>query len=246
MLIYTETDKWKDDWFMSLQPIEKLLFIYLYENCDSAGFIHPNTGHIRKQLGLTHNNQVFHAFRPVMKAFKVSKHGKKQIWLKNYLRYQDKLPLNSNDKEDSKIIIRLKQNLSAFPDDEDILFILQNCIEEKVPSDTAKGISLDKKPTRKRKSFVKPSFDEWLAYFKEKDVDDESFAKQLYEHYEKVGWIVGRNKSPVKDWKACIRQAISKHQSRKDNTQNGFSSRTEKIINASNAFEDFDFNTLTQ
>lgn len=34
---FTETDKWKDGWFLSLTPQEKLLFFYLFENCDSAG-----------------------------------------------------------------------------------------------------------------------------------------------------------------------------------------------------------------
>ncbi|NMB81910.1 MAG: hypothetical protein GYA14_08835, partial [Ignavibacteria bacterium] len=39
---FTNTDKWADSWFANLKPIEKLLFIYLYENCDIAGFIEIN------------------------------------------------------------------------------------------------------------------------------------------------------------------------------------------------------------
>ncbi len=36
---FTETNKWKDKWFRSLDPLEKVLFIYLIDNCDNAGFI---------------------------------------------------------------------------------------------------------------------------------------------------------------------------------------------------------------
>ena len=39
---YTNTDKWSDCWFSKLKPIEKLLFNYLTDNCDIAGFIELN------------------------------------------------------------------------------------------------------------------------------------------------------------------------------------------------------------
>jgi hypothetical protein len=39
-LRFTETNKWsRDRWFMDLSANGKLLFIYLYENCDIAGFL---------------------------------------------------------------------------------------------------------------------------------------------------------------------------------------------------------------
>jgi len=34
----TDTDKWNDTWFNTLSPNAKLLFFFLVENCDNAGF----------------------------------------------------------------------------------------------------------------------------------------------------------------------------------------------------------------
>ena len=39
---FTDTNKWHDAWFSSLKPLEKLLFNYLCDNCDIAGFIEIN------------------------------------------------------------------------------------------------------------------------------------------------------------------------------------------------------------
>lgn len=34
---FTDTEKWKDDWFFSLTANEKLLWFYILDNCDHAG-----------------------------------------------------------------------------------------------------------------------------------------------------------------------------------------------------------------
>lgn len=48
--------------------------------------------------------------------------------------------------------------------------------------------------------FIKPSLDEVIEYFKQKEthIDPEKF----YAYYESIGWMVGKNK--MKDWKACL------------------------------------------
>jgi len=35
---FTETEKWKDPWFRKLSPEVKLFWLFLTDNCDSAGF----------------------------------------------------------------------------------------------------------------------------------------------------------------------------------------------------------------
>ena len=37
---FTDSEKWKDRWFRSLNPPEKLAWLYLLDNCDQAGVIH--------------------------------------------------------------------------------------------------------------------------------------------------------------------------------------------------------------
>jgi hypothetical protein len=56
--------------------------------------------------------------------------------------------------------------------------------------------------TEENKSFKKPSLEEIKAYCEEKksDIDPQAF----FDYYNKVGWVYGKNKLPIKDWKACV------------------------------------------
>ena len=48
---YTNTDKWGDAWYSNLKPSEKLLFNYLCDNCDIAGFIEMNIKRWASDIG---------------------------------------------------------------------------------------------------------------------------------------------------------------------------------------------------
>ena len=52
-------------------------------------------------------------------------------------------------------------------------------------------------------TFKKPTLEEIKAYCEEKkaSIDPQAF----YDYYTKVGWVYGKNKLPIKDWKACVR-----------------------------------------
>ena len=47
---YTTTEKWNDNWFSELKQFEKLLFMYLCDNCDIAGFYEINYKRIENDL----------------------------------------------------------------------------------------------------------------------------------------------------------------------------------------------------
>lgn len=49
----------------------------------------------------------------------------------------------------------------------------------------------------------KPTLEEIKAYCEERKnrIDPAAF----FDYYEKVGWVYGKNKTPIKDWKACVR-----------------------------------------
>ena len=55
---------------------------------------------------------------------------------------------------------------------------------------------------RKAEKFVKPTLEEIKAYIEERKskIDPQAF----YDYYNKVGWVYGKNKLPIKDWKACV------------------------------------------
>ena len=42
---FTETDKWKDPWFLDLTADQKILWIYLCDMCDGAGVIDFSNRH---------------------------------------------------------------------------------------------------------------------------------------------------------------------------------------------------------
>lgn len=48
---FTETDKWKDPWFRKLPPKIKLLWSWLCDQCDAAGFVQPDWELISFQTG---------------------------------------------------------------------------------------------------------------------------------------------------------------------------------------------------
>jgi hypothetical protein len=52
------------------------------------------------------------------------------------------------------------------------------------------------------KSFKKPTLEEIKAYCEEKhsNIDPQAF----FDYYNKIGWVYGKNKLPIKDWKACV------------------------------------------
>jgi len=56
----------------------------------------------------------------------------------------------------------------------------------------------------KAKPFHKPTREEWLTYLASILVPPQA-AEKAFNHYETVGWTVGRNNRPMKDWKAAAR-----------------------------------------
>ena len=50
-----------------------------------------------------------------------------------------------------------------------------------------------------------PTLDDVVRYFKEKDYSEE-LANKFYNHYEAIGWVTGKTKTPIKKWKAVVTQ----------------------------------------
>jgi hypothetical protein len=88
---FTNTDKWNDAWFSNLKPNEKLLFIYLYENCDSAGFIELNQKRWSIDIGVTQST-IEGALKGLGRGLIISE-SRDCIFLRNYLKHQKNLPL---------------------------------------------------------------------------------------------------------------------------------------------------------
>jgi hypothetical protein len=216
----TRTEKWTDEWFLNLKPISKIVFVYLYENCDEAGFMNLSSKFIANTIGIPSPEVVVNVIQKDMRKAVVFDRTGKKLWIKKYLYYQDCLPLEINNKESIKIKMMLEQRMDEFDNDGGIIHILNNIV---------KGNAKKRKPTKR---FKVPSFEEFCAFYKTKGKDvTDAEAQSLFNHYVSVGWVVGKNK-PMRDWKAAIGVAYNrKHGDTKYKTK---SDRLEKMKNITN------------
>lgn len=66
-----------------------------------------------------------------------------------------------------------------------------------------KNIKNGMKGGRTSATTEKPTLEEIEAYCKERGSNINPSA--FFDYYERNGWIYGKNKTPIKDWKACVR-----------------------------------------
>jgi hypothetical protein len=112
MARFTAPEKWNDEWFSNLKPIEKLVFLYLVDKCDNAGFFEINKRIDSFLIGLS-EDEFLATLRSLKKTYIASVDGRK-IWLKNFLFYQKNLPLNPGNNAHKQIISFISSNIKIF------------------------------------------------------------------------------------------------------------------------------------
>lgn len=118
---FTNTDKWNDSWFSNLKPIEKLLFNYLCDNCDCAGFIEVITKNWANDIG-SDKKQIEGALKGLSRGLIYSK-SNDCIYLRTFLKHQKNLPLNENNQAHKGIIKRFKLYSEKFEISDISIFI---------------------------------------------------------------------------------------------------------------------------
>ena len=114
---YTDTCKWADPWYYSLNPLEKLTFNYLCDNCDIAGFIELNIPKWASEIGVD-QSKIKAALEGLQRGFIFSVQ-KDCLYIRNFLKHQKNLPLNENNPAHRGIISRFSSYSYKF-DFEDI------------------------------------------------------------------------------------------------------------------------------
>lgn len=90
----------------------------------------------------------------------------------------------------------------------------ENAAPEPIIKPTNKPINESDSPKPKKTKFVKPTFEQVKDYYLEKGQSNaEQKAQRFIDYNETVGWVVGKNRTPMKDWKAAIRTWINKDSS---------------------------------
>jgi len=99
---FTSTDKWKDAWFTNLSQIEMLLFLYLCDNCDIAGFIDIN--YRQWAFDLRSNEAgIKGALKGLARGLVHSNCGE-VLYIRNFLKHQKNYPLNEKNMAHRGII----------------------------------------------------------------------------------------------------------------------------------------------
>lgn len=108
----TNTEKWSDSWFTELKPLEKLLFIYLCDNCDIAGFIEYLPKRWAADLGLS-IDQIKGALKGLGRGL-VASNDNSCFYLRNFLKHQKNYPLNEKNNIYSAVIKRFENYSQKF------------------------------------------------------------------------------------------------------------------------------------
>lgn len=109
---FTNTDKWTDLWFSNLKQLEMLLFMYLCDNCDIAGFVEPN--YKRWASDLNSNIETIKGAIVELKRGLIYSKDTDLIFIRNFIKHQKNYPLNENNNAHAGILKRLNENLYKF------------------------------------------------------------------------------------------------------------------------------------
>lgn len=199
----TETTKWRDPWFRRLSPTGKILFLYLCDNCDNAGFWEIDLDLAAFETGIQ-TRGIEGAFEELSSRYETDK---RFIWLRNFLRHQKNLPLNPNNPA-HKNIINILESRKSFSGS--ILKILkgEEILEETEgatkglngPKGNSNGMGRGIGKGKGKKRFVKPTQEQIRAYGKKigYNINPEAFIA----FYKSKGWKVGDQ--PMQNWEAAI------------------------------------------
>lgn len=81
---FTDIDKWKKEWFQNLDILEKLLWIYICDNCDQSGVFEMNFKMMSFMIGQKIN---LDNFKNIMVQIEKLESGK--YWIKDFISFQN-------------------------------------------------------------------------------------------------------------------------------------------------------------
>jgi hypothetical protein len=114
---FSVPEKWNDPWFRKLKPEEKLMFLYLCDICDCAGFCEVDLYRFSFETRLPEakiEGVLKGLASPTEGASKVLVWGR-WIWLRNHIRHQRNLPLNPLNNCHKGIVSKLLEK-TEFPE----------------------------------------------------------------------------------------------------------------------------------
>jgi len=108
---FTQTEKWDDKWFRQLSPNAKVLYWYIWDKCDIAGFwevdLEGAVFHTKIAEG-----SIRGAFEELMRGFDEAGGW---IWIRKFCYHQNNLPLNPENNAHKGVLKRILVQRDRFP-----------------------------------------------------------------------------------------------------------------------------------
>ena len=207
---FTDTTKWTDKWFRKLSVHEKLLFLWLVDNCDNAGFWEVDLELAAQQIGVS-EAEATGAWEGLCRAY--STQGE-YVWVKRFIRVQGNCPLNPDNNAHKQILSLFQEHADFGVDFESAMRSEKKNSPSLGPKEApcngrskgnGKGNGHGKgKRARKQKTFVPPTQDEVTKYITENPELSNVDPVNFYKSFNDGGWIDTQGK-PVRNWKLKIR-----------------------------------------
>ena len=207
---FSETDKWKDSWFRKLSAPSKLLFLYILDTCDNAGFFEMDT-EMCAFITKMEEKHVLGAIKGLNRSLLGADDRDELFYVKNFLRHQRNLPLNPENNAHKQILRIIDEKKIHFKSNEKYFRGLLAPLYSKGKG-TSKGSSKGKVKVNYTKDFLlfwgvsgrgskQDAFKNWKA---EKDLPPVADLIDSYTKYkahclgadrtlrDAQGWISGR------------------------------------------------------
>lgn len=159
---FTITEKWEDGWFWSLPPQQKLLWNYLCDKCDLAGFWEVNLELAAVQTKIP-KRAISGAVQGLNRGY-VS--NGKYIWLRTFIHHQGNYPLNPKNNCHRHILSILERHTDFDIDFSELLKTLKSGAEQGLISPIGKGNSKGNSKSNGKKEIepIAAIFAKWQLY----------------------------------------------------------------------------------
>ena len=204
---FTLAEKWQDVWFRKLIPVEKLLFLYICDNCNIAGIWEIDLEQAAFSIGES-KGAIQGAYKGLIRGYELLDEA--HIWVKNFLKHQRNLPLNPNNAAHATIINlllpykRFSESILQLLSTDEIKGLTRG-LQSPLSISISKGISESPSKSKGKERFVTPTERDIKDYCREKNIYVDP--KQFIFFYGSKGWMVGKSK--MKDWRLAVCRAIS-------------------------------------
>lgn len=195
---FTETAKWDDPWFRGLSPSEKLVFFFVVDNCDNAGFYEADSAAMAFKTRLT-QQEIEGALKGLERGIKGASGW---LWVRRFLKHQrngDLDPVNPAHRQIIRLLAEQRVRFSGCAEFKEFLAPFKGLLSPiGIGTSKGKGDTKGEKP-----AMARPSLDDAIAYGSEIGMARQQ-VESWFDHFQSNGWKVG-GRAPMKDWKAALR-----------------------------------------